>query len=75
VSGHSGLRFGASKSGRTFSWDDAEFVWIIKRHAKGKAKCPDEGPATGYPYNGIENLRPDSKATVESFLFYRCGCC
>jgi len=34
-----------------------------------KQKYPDEGPATGRPYDGIENLRPETKAAVEAFLF------
>jgi arylsulfatase len=42
---------------------------MIQRHMKRKAKYPDEGPAIGMPYEGIENLRPESKAAVEEFLF------
>ncbi len=34
-----------------------------------KQKYPDEGPALGLPYDGIENLRPESKAAVEAFCF------
>jgi arylsulfatase len=34
-----------------------------------KQKFPSEGPATGMPYQGIENLRPESKAAVQEFLF------
>jgi len=29
----------------------------------------DEGPAIGMPYDGIENLRPESKKAVQEFLF------
>ena len=29
---------------------------------------PDEPAATGRPYEGIENLRPETKAAVEAFL-------
>jgi arylsulfatase len=36
---------------------------------KRMVKYPDEGPATGVPYDGVENLRPESKAAVEAFLF------
>ena len=36
---------------------------------KRKAMYPDEGPAIGIPYEGIENLRPESKAAVKEFLF------
>ena len=42
---------------------------MIMRHVKRKELYPDEGPATGMPYQGIENLRPESKAAVEEFLF------
>jgi hypothetical protein len=33
-----------------------------------KQKYPDEVAARGIPYDGIENLRPESKAAVEAFL-------
>ena len=51
------------------AWGGAEFVRIIKRHMQRKAKYPDEGPATGRPYDGITNLRPETKAAVDAFLF------
>jgi arylsulfatase len=51
------------------AWGGAKFVRMIQRHIARKAKYPDEGPATGIPYKGIENLRPESKAAVEEFLF------
>ena len=51
------------------AWGGAKFVRMIQRHVKRKAKYPDEGPATGVPYDGIENLRPESKAAVDEFLF------
>ena len=51
------------------AWGGAKFVRMIQRHIARKAKYPDEGPATGIPYEGIENLRPESKAAVEEFLF------
>ena len=51
------------------AWGGAEFVRIIERHMKRKQKYPDEGPAFGRPYEGIENLRPESEAAVEAFLF------
>jgi len=34
-----------------------------------KAKYPDAGPATGMPYAGIDNLRPETKAAVQEFLY------
>jgi len=51
------------------AWGGAKFVRMVQRHMKRKAKYPDEGPATGMPYDGIENLRPESKAAVQEFLF------
>ena len=50
------------------AWGGQEFVRIIQRHMIRKQKYPDEGPARGRPYEGIENLRPESKAAVEAFL-------
>ena len=51
------------------AWGGAKFVRMIQRHMARKAKYPDEGPATGTPYKGIDNLRPESKAAVQEFLF------
>ena len=51
------------------AWGGAKFVRMVQRHLKRKAKYPDEGPAIGIPYEGIENLRPESKAAVQEFLF------
>ena len=50
------------------AWGGAEFVRIIQRHKQRKAKYPDEGPAVGVPYDGVENLRPETKKAVEAFL-------
>jgi arylsulfatase len=51
------------------AWGGAKFVRMIQRHLARKQKYPDEGPALGRPYEGIENLRPESKKAVEEFLF------
>jgi len=51
------------------AWGGAKFVRMIQRHLARKQKFPDEGPPTGMPYKGIENLRPESKAAVEQFLY------
>jgi arylsulfatase len=51
------------------AWGGAKFVRMIQRHLQRKARYPDKGPATGMPYEGIENLRPESKAAVQEFLF------
>jgi len=51
------------------AWGGAKFVRMIQRHMARKQKYPSDGPATGMPYKGIENLRPESKAAVQEFLF------
>ncbi len=50
------------------AWGGAEFVRILGRHMARKEKYPDVPPARGMPYEGIENLRPETKAAVEAFL-------
>jgi arylsulfatase len=50
------------------AWGGAEFVRIIQRHIMRKQKYPDEPNAKGRPYDGIVNLRPETKAAVEAFL-------
>jgi arylsulfatase A-like enzyme len=51
------------------AWGGAKFVRMVMRHDKRKVKYPDAPPATGMPYAGIDNLRPESKAAVDEFLF------
>ncbi|TNF88428.1 MAG: sulfatase [Gammaproteobacteria bacterium] len=51
------------------AWGGAKFVRMVGRHMARKQKYPSEGPATGMPYKGIENLRPESEAAVQEFLF------
>jgi arylsulfatase len=51
------------------AWGGAKFVRMLQRHLQRKLEYPDEGPATGIPYDGVENLRPESKDAVEQFLF------
>ncbi|MCR9087624.1 MAG: sulfatase-like hydrolase/transferase [Rhodobacteraceae bacterium] len=50
------------------AWGGQEFVRILGRHLKRKELYPDTEPARGMPYEGIENLRPESKASVDAFL-------
>jgi len=50
------------------AWGGAEFVRVIQRHMKRKEMYPDEPPAFGMPYEGITNLRPETKAAVDAFL-------
>ena len=51
------------------AWGGAKFVRMVMRHDKRKMKYPDSPPALGMPYKGIDNLRPESKAAVQEFLF------
>lgn len=51
------------------AWGGAKFVRMIHRHLNRKKMYPDEPPATGIPYEGVDNLRPESKAAVQEFLF------
>jgi len=50
------------------AWAGGEFVRMMGRHYQRKKMYPDVGPAFGRPYDGIENLRPETKAAVEAFL-------
>jgi arylsulfatase len=50
------------------AWGGAEFVRVIKRHMMRKQKFPDEPAARGIPYDGIENLRPETEAAVQAFM-------
>ncbi|WP_171236649.1 sulfatase-like hydrolase/transferase [Ruegeria sp. HKCCA6837] len=49
------------------AWGGQEFVRILARHQARKEKFPDEKPAFGIPYEGIENIRPETAAAVEAF--------
>jgi len=51
------------------AWGGAKFVRMIQRHMARKQKYPNELPPTGIPYEGITNLRPETKAAVQEFLF------
>ena len=48
-----------------------EFGRVIKRHMMRKQMYPDEPPAVGVPYDGIENLRPESKEAVATFMSWQ----
>ena len=50
------------------AWGGAEFVRVIQRHMANKQNYPSEPAARGMPYDGISNLRPESKAAVQVFL-------
>ena len=50
------------------AWAAESFKSIIKRHMAMKQHYPDTPPAFGRPYDGVENLRPETRAAVEAFL-------
>jgi len=50
------------------AWGGAEFVRVIQRHLATKRKYPDVDAARGKPYDGIDNLRPETQAAVKAFL-------
>ena len=53
------------------AWGGQEFVRILGRHLARKEKYPDIPPAFGMPYEGIENLRPETIAAVEAWQIKR----
>jgi arylsulfatase A-like enzyme len=48
-------------------WSGASFQDMVKRHMMGIQKYPHAKGGTGKPYEGISNLRPESKDTVATF--------
>ncbi len=52
-------------------WSGASFQDMIKRHMIMIAKYPHAKLGKGTPYEGIENLRPESKETVETFMSWQ----
>lgn len=53
------------------AWGGQEFVRILGRHMARKEKYPDTPPAYGVPYEGIENLRPETIAAVKAWQIKR----
>lgn len=49
-------------------WGGGQFAAMVKRHMVWKQKYPDRKPTYGMPYEGIENLRPETKKLVELFM-------
>jgi arylsulfatase len=49
-------------------WAGGQFAGMIKRHMALKKKYPNRPATYARPYEGIENLRPESKELVEIFL-------
>ena len=48
-------------------WAGGQFGGMAERHVKLKGKYPDRPPTHGIPYEGIENLRPETIEMVEVF--------
>jgi len=52
-------------------WSGASFQDMGKRHGMSIKKYPHNDLGKGKPYEGIENLRPESVETVELFMSWR----
>ena len=49
-------------------WAGTPFVRMLAQHRRLKDKFPDWQPARGIPYEDVENLRPESRKMVETWL-------
>jgi arylsulfatase len=49
-------------------WAGGQFAGMVKRHIAYKKKYPDRPPTFGIPYEGIEDLRPETQQIVKIFL-------
>ncbi len=49
-------------------WAGGQFAGMVKRHMAYKMKYPDKPPTMGVPYQGIEDLRPETQQLVNIFL-------
>jgi arylsulfatase len=54
-------------------WSSASFQNMVKRHQMMIEKYPHANLGTGTPYEGIDNLRPESKEAVEFFMSWNNG--
>lgn len=52
-------------------WSGASFQDMAYRHMLTIKKYPHNKLGKGIPYSGIENLRPESKETVETFMSWQ----
>lgn len=52
-------------------WSGASFQDMMKRHWKTIAKYPHKPLDKGRPYEGIENLRPETVRTVDTFMSWQ----
>ncbi len=49
-------------------WTGTPFVRMLAQHRRLKNKYPDWEPGKGMPYEDVENIRPETKAMVETWL-------
>jgi arylsulfatase len=49
-------------------WGGGQFAAMVKRHMAWKQRYLDRPPTFGIPYEGIENLRPETKKLVKLFM-------
>ncbi len=52
-------------------WAGASFQDMVKRHTMSIKKYPHGKMGHGRPYEGIENLRPETKQTVATFMSWQ----
>ena len=52
-------------------WAGASFQGMATRHMMTIAKYPHAKLGKDRPYGGIENLRPESKEVVETFMSWQ----
>jgi arylsulfatase len=52
-------------------WSGAAFQDMVKRHLMMIAQYPHAKLGKGRPYEGIENLRPETVETVETFMSWQ----
>ena len=55
------------------TWASGQFSSMLKRHMGWKKKYPDRKPISATPYEGVENLRPETQRMVDAFLASRKG--
>jgi len=54
-------------------WAGGQFANMVKRHLAYRQKYPDRPPTHGMPYEGIENLRPETREMLRVFAIGRPG--
>jgi arylsulfatase len=55
------------------TWASGQFSSMLKRHMAWKKKYPDRKPISATPYEGVENLRPETQRMVDAFLASKKG--